>query len=143
MPTGFTVFDLSKPGPLQSVSALQSATVAGTTKVSDVTIQGKRLVSLVGGGVLQVFDVSNPAAPVSVTTYRMGGAATRVSHDGPLAFVAAGADGLQVVDLSTPSAPNIAGVYKTPRPARDVTVGGSLIFVVVGGDEVLILRRTP
>ena len=117
MPTGFTVLDLSKAGPLQPVGALQTATMSVNTKLSDVaTIQGKTLVSLVGGGLLQVIDVSNPAAPVTTTSYRTPGAAVRASLDGPLAFVAAGAGGLQVVACQRHRLPALP--LSTRRPAR-------------------------
>ena len=101
-------------------------------------------------GWLQIYDISNPAAPVKVTAYKTPGRAARVAVQGSLAFVADGAEGLQVVDLSDPARPSLAHSYKTAGPARDVAVADSLVFVVVGepghvlGDEVagvVILRR--
>ena len=155
-PAGLYVFDLSKPGPLDAVSTQQSAAAPGSIVVSDVpAAQGSRVAVLVGAGSLQVYDVSNPAAPpVKAATYRTpGGRPLRVALKGTQAYVAAGPEGLQVVDLSTPSMPRLVGTYKTPNPARDVAVADSLVFVVSGplpqgnlssgGGEVLILRQTP
>jgi hypothetical protein len=105
-------------------------------------VQGPTLAVLVAAGLLQLFDVSNPAAPVKISPYRTPGAAQRVSLKGTLAYVADGREGLQVVDLSTPAKPSIIGAYKTAGVARDVAVSDSLVFIVVGNGEVLILRQT-
>ena len=155
-PAGLYVFDLSKPGPLDAVSSQQSATAPGSIVVSDVpAAQGPKVAVLVGGGSLQVYDLTNPAAaPVKAATYRTpGGRPQRVALRGTQAYVADGPAGLEVVDLSTPSSPRLVGTYKTPNPARDVAVADSLVFVVAGplpqgnlssgGGEVLILRQTP
>jgi hypothetical protein len=154
-PAGLYVFDLSKPGPLDAVSSQQSAAAPGSVVVSDVTTQGPKVAVLVGAGSLQVYDLSNPAAPpVKAATYRTpGGRPQRVALKGAQAYVADGPAGLQLVDLSAPSMPRLVGTYKTANPARDVAVADSLVFVVAGplpqgnlssgGGEVLILRQTP
>ena len=155
-PTGFYVFDLSTPDPLKPVSMLFSGDALRNIEVSgEATEQGSRRVYLVGGESLQVYDVSNPAAPFHMTTYRTPGGVQGVSVRDPLAYVAAGSDGLQVVDFSRPSAPNIVGTYQMASPARDVAVTDSLVLVVLGdrdrqarargnaGQQVLILRQSP
>ena len=153
-PTGLYVFDLSKSGPLDAVSTQQSATAPGSLVVSEASSQGPKIAILVGGGSLQVYDLSTPAAPVKAATYRTpSGRPARVSLNGRLAYVADSGEGLQVVDLSTPSKPTVVGAFKTASPARDVAVADSLVFVVVGSaaggprefkdQEVLILRQTP
>lgn len=148
-PTGLYVFDLSRPGPLESVNTQHSATAPGSIQLSDVTAaQGPPVAVLVGGGSLQIYDVSTPGAPVKAGTFRTAsGRPLRVALKGKLAYVADGREGLEVVDLTTPSKPILAGSYQTPRPARDVAVTDSLVFVVMGSGEedgeVLILRQTP
>ena len=147
-PTGLYVFDLSMPGPLEPVGVIHSGTALRSVEVAEASAaESPNHVYLVGGGSLQVYDVSDPAAPVEVTTHRPPGGAQRVSVGGTLAYVAAGQAGLQVVDLSTPSALRLVGAYPTARPARDVAVADSLVCLVVGGQggtgEVLILRQTP
>jgi hypothetical protein len=154
-PTGFYVIDLSKAEALEPVGTLQSANgqIIAVTEAS--TERGPHIACVAGGRALQVFDVSNPAAPVLVSTYNAPrGRPQRVSMKGALAYVAEGEGGLQVLDLSVPSKPSLVGEFKTSRPARDVAVGDSLVFVVVGdetqnaanmqpGGEALILRQTP
>ena len=154
-PSGFYVFDLSKLPPPVPLSVLQSVT--GSTLQLDVLQTFSQCPTFavlttgrpMTGGALQLYDVSNPEAPVHVTTYRtpggggwIPGGGGRLSLKGTLAYVADGKEGLHVVDLSTPSAPRTVGSYKTAAPARDVAVADSLVFVVVGNQEVLILRQT-
>jgi len=150
-PTGLYVFDLAKPGPIEPVSAQQSATAPGSLVVSEGT-DGPKIAVLVGGGSLQVYDISKPAAPVRTATFKTpGGRPVRATLSGSRAYVADGREGLQVVDLATPNAPRLIASHTTPHPARDVAVAGSLVLVVVGAasetprefehQEVLILRE--
>jgi hypothetical protein len=143
-PTGFYVFDLSKSGPLEPASALQSAN--GRALGVSEGAPGANIANIVcvaGGAALQVFDVTHPAAPVLTATYRTPGRPQRVSLQGRLAYVADGPAGLQVVDLSMPSTPRLIGAHATSAPARDVAIASSLVLVVVGNEEVLLLRQTP
>jgi hypothetical protein len=163
-PTGFSILDVSKSGPPIELSTQQSAQVPLTVTVSQspgsaaaspkivCVLGGRGLLS--GGGPLQIYDVSNPAAPVKVTSYSTPGRAQRIKLWGSLVYVADGPEGLQIVDLSNPDKPSIADSYKTVGPARDVAITDSLIFVAVGetsqsadpargGAGVLILRRNP
>jgi hypothetical protein len=149
-PTGFYIFDLSKPGPLTAVSEQQSVSESRgrSIAVSDApAAEGPNLAVLMGGALLDVYDVSNPGSPVKAATFRLpGGGAQRGLLKGRLAYMANGREGLQVVDLSTPAMPRIAGSYQTAGVARDVALKDSLVLVVVGGEdkgEVLILRQTP
>jgi hypothetical protein len=102
---------------------------------------------------VQVYDVSDPAAPARVSTFKTQGRAFRVDMYGSLAYVADGAEGLQVIDLSDPAHPARADFYRTVGPARDVAVSDALVLVVVGethkdtdprdgGAGVLILQRS-
>jgi hypothetical protein len=143
-PTGFYVVDLSKPKSLEPISALQSSNASnfrGQIEILQTPATGQTLAVVVTGQ-LQLYDVSNPAAPRELSAYRTPGFSSRVSLKDSLAYVADGPAGVQVVDFSIPSKPQIIGTYKTPSPARDVAVSDSLVFIVVGGGDVLILRQT-
>jgi hypothetical protein len=135
-PTGFYAVDLSKPGPLDFAGSLQSAngqTVAVSGTIACVPSRGG----------LQVFDVSNPSAPVLAATLKTPGTPVRVTLHGKRAYLADGREGLQVVDLSDPSKPAIVGNYKTASAARDVAVGEGLVLVATVGEGTLVLRETP
>ena len=149
-PTGVYVFDLSRPGPPEPIGMVQSARAPSSVEAQGVSGDGApNVVCMVGGGFLQVYDVSNPSAPVNAANFPTpSGRPRRVTVRGSLAYVADGPAGLQVVDLSTPSAPAIIATYATPKPARDIAVSDSYIFVAVGdreGDEegeVLVLQQS-
>ena len=143
-PTGLYVLDLAKADPLEPLSTVQSANAPGFIELSDSSAS-PRLACLVGAGLLQIYDVTNPAAPVKVATLKTPGRPLRASLKGRLAYLADGPEGLQVVDLSTPAKPTIVGGHKAAAPARDVAVAGSHVFVVLGGreggGEVVVLRQ--
>lgn len=149
-PAGLYVFDLSKSGPVEPINSQQSARAPASIEVSRPGAPGAALAILVGGGSLQVYDISKPAAaPARIATVKTpSGRPSRVTLHGHYAYVADGREGLQVVDLSNPSAPVVLGTgFKTPAPARDVAVADGLVMVAVGaGDdegEVLVLKQTP
>ena len=148
-PSGVYVFDTAKRDPLEPVTAVQTAT--GPQQVEICDVQGKKLAVLAGSepydplstlrlaageqprpGSVQVFDVSNPAAPVLAGKYPTSGSGRRLSVKGSLVYVADGPDGLRVLNVSNPSKPILVGTYKTDKPARDVAVTDSLVFIVTG-----------
>jgi len=143
-PTGFYVFDLSKRMPLEPIGSLQSAVPNNTQRAQLEVIDnagGRRVVVLVAGGLLQLFDVSTPGAPVKLPPFKTPGNAQRIALAGSIAYVADGPEGLQVVDLTNPSAPRIVTSFKTSAPAREVAVADSVVFVGLATGEVAILRR--
>jgi hypothetical protein len=155
-PAGLYVFDLSKPGPVEPITTQQSATAPASIELPAGGSGGKgsRIAALVGGGSLQVYDLTKPTAPVRLTAFKTAsGRPLRATLSGSRAYVADGREGLQVVDLSQPASPKLIGAFKTERPARDVAVAGSTVLVVVGAPsetprefkdgEVLILRQNP
>ncbi len=156
-PEGFYVLDAAKPAaePMGAVQTKDSSygriISIGVSDPSNTT--GPKIAMVSGGRALQVYDVSNPAAPALLTTFATPGRGLRMAMKGRMAYVADNAEGVQVVDLSTPSKPRIVATHKTATPAIDVAVTDSLVFVVAGqrrneftrrleGDEVLILRQT-
>lgn len=143
VPSGFYVLDARQKGTPEPLSALQSMTGAASVEIlEEQPSRGPSTAVAVGGGALQLFDVSNPAAPVRGVTFPTPGGARRVSIKDRMAYVAAGIEGLQVVDLSAPAKPTIVGAYKATGPARDVAVASSVVLLVVGRD-VLVLQRAP
>lgn len=140
-------FDLTKPGSFEPASMVKLANPiplrAQLAVSSESSPSGPRAAVVVGGGPLQIYDVSNPRAMVPAGTYRTPGNAQRIALIGTRAYVADGPAGLLVLDLSIPSQPRVAGSYKTMAPARDVAVAGSLVFVNAGSEQVVILQQGP
>ncbi|MGQ0737367.1 MAG: LVIVD repeat-containing protein [Acidobacteriota bacterium] len=139
-PSGLYVFDLSGAGAFEPIASVQSGTALRTLEVGEGLVDGRRLAALVGGGALQVYDVTTPSAPARLSSWRTPGGALRVALDGALAYVADAKAGVQIVDLSRPAEPRIVGAYPTAAPARDVAASGGLVFVATG-EAVEILRR--
>lgn len=138
-PTGLYVFDLARPGPLEPIAAVQTGTSLRTIEV--MPGDGPPMVVAVGGGALQTYDLSNPAAPIRVAPFRTPGGAQRVAFRDRMAYVADGPAGLTVVDLTNPAAPTIVGSYKTPTNARDVAVEAGLVLIAVANGDVMVLRE--
>ena len=80
---------------------------------------------------LQIFDISDPAAPVLVGSYDTEGYAADVEVVGTLAYVADYGGGMQIIDVTTPSAPVWVGEYSTSS-CRGVTVAGSFAYLAAG-----------
>jgi hypothetical protein len=135
-PSGLYVFDLAQPGAPEPVGVLHTPHAPHFIEAS------AKLVCGMGGGDLQVYDVSNPRAPIKAATLKTPGRGRRVALRGTRAYIADGDEGVHVADLAEPARPRLVGTYQTPSPARDVAASDTLVFVVVGEDEVLILRET-
>ena len=147
-PSGLYVFDLSRSGEPAPVGVIHAPSAPRDIDVILGSGQDPTLVVGAGGGDLQVYDVSDPAAPRKLSTFETPGGATRVSAHGNYVYVADSGAGVQVVDLSNPASPTLAATVVTPRPARDIATNGSLVLVVVGDSEregddrdVMILER--
>ena len=142
-PTGLYALDPARPGPPEAIGQIQSAAAPSMIEVME---QGGRVIAcLVGGGALQLYDVTDPAKPVHLTSFKTpGGRPARIALDGARGYLADGREGVQIVDLSNPSSPTLVGSIKTAAPARDVAVGGGLVVVAVGmgegNEEVVVLR---
>jgi hypothetical protein len=151
-PSGVYVFETTGGNPLEPITTLQSATTPQQVEVVEIEAgAGRSRIAILAGGVppdaraakapveslppggsIQLYDVSNPTAPVFVGAYPAASNHRRLAAKGSLVYVADGADGLQVLDVSTPSKATVVGRFKTAKPARDVAVGDSVIAVVVG-----------
>ena len=167
-PAGFYVLDMTRADPLDPVGSLQSASAPRHVEILEARPDVAVLVSGVPydplrvlrqesrptdpRGTLQMYDVSDPAAPALIHTFPTPGDAQRAEFDGALAFVADGPAGLSVVDLSNPTSPRVVGTFQTRHAARDVAVADTAVLVLDGtirrgshtheDGDVIILRRT-
>ena len=142
-PTGLYALDPAQPGTDEAIGQVQSA---AAPQMIEVMEQGGRVIAcLIGGGALQIYDVTSPAKPVHLTSFKTpSGRPARIAIDGARGYIADGREGVQIVDLSNPSSPALVGSIKTTLPARDVAIGGGLVVAAVGmgegNEEVVILR---
>ena len=112
-PAGLSVFDLTKSGSFEPSAMMTLASpiaLRAQLAVSpDSSKPGARVAVVVGGGPMQIYDVSNLQAMTHAVSYRTPGFPQRLSLQGTRAYVADGPQGLQVADPSTPSKPEIVG----------------------------------
>ena len=134
-PSGLYVFDLSRSGMPEPVGVLHAPNAPRDIDVLPGGAGRPTLIVGAGGGDLQVYDVSDPAAPEKVASVETPGRAARVAINGDEVFVADSEAGVSVVDVSDPAGAVLTGTFPTPRPARDVSADGTLVAVVVGDSE--------
>eukprot|EP00659_Diplonema_papillatum_P004693 gene4693-7204_t len=82
---------------------------------------------------IYLVDVSNPLAPVGVTTITTMGACTWIKFDGNRAYAAVWHDGLQVFDNTVPSAPVRCSTYRTGTVITSVVVTPTNVFISGSG----------
>lgn len=148
-------FDVSVDGNLAAIAdfdSLQlinianpaSPTLAGSypfgpsPTVGGVTLAGGRAYVTETNVGVHIFDVTNPAVPVLLTTYPLPGA-TRVAVSGRWAYVAANNAGLVILDVSNPAAPTFAGGFDTDGQTTAVTLlNGYALLTDVGSGSYLV-----
>ena len=101
-------------------------------------VRGIRVVNsyayLAAAGGLEVMNISNPAAPVSLLAIPTAGQPSDVTTLNNSLYLADGSGGLRVLTLSNPAAPLAAGVYQNqafPVALAGTTSGG--IYAAQGG----------
>lgn len=149
-PSGLYVFDLTRPGMPEPVGVVHAPNAPRDIDVIPGSVDRPTLLVGAGGGNVQIYDVSDPSAPVKLSAVETPGRASRVSVYEDYVFVADSESGIQIVDLSSPDAPMLLDSVETSRPVRDISAWGQLVAAVVGDSEregddrdVLILQRTP
>src|SRR5262245_54587248 len=70
-PAGLYVFDLSKPGPVEPITSQQSARAPASIELAKAASgQPGNLAVLVGGGLVQIYDLTKPTEPVRAATFK-------------------------------------------------------------------------
>lgn len=80
---------------------------------------------------LQIFDLSDPTAPVLLGGYAFAGSAYDIAVAGNLAYVG-DSEGLHILDVRNPAAPALLSTFATVAPAQDLVVSDNLAYVGVG-----------
>lgn len=138
--SGMVVIDVSDPSHPLRVGAYQTGRF-----VHGVAAAGERAYVLYGEDGIDVVQVV-PELPGGVSLTRLGywdtpGAATSLSLDGSLAYVADDGGGVQVVDVSDASQPAVLARVDTPGQAWQAVVAGDYVLVADGEGGLLILQR--
>ena len=78
---------------------------------------------------IAIFDMSNPATPVEVGTYKPHGGIRGVVVQGTRAYVMDEGQGLVILDVSEPSVPQPVGGFHSPTYLRKMAKQGNLLYV--------------
>ncbi len=90
---------------------------------------------------LQVIDISDPAAPVHVSS--VSGTDPRNAYiSGSYAYLADGSAGMHIIDITTKAAPSVLGTYNTTGTAYDVAAYGDGNAYVADGTSLQVVRIT-
>nr|MBC8367970.1 hypothetical protein [bacterium] len=90
------------------------------------------LVAARHGDGLELIDVTNPSAPVTLSELTTLSDAWDLEIRGDLVYVADGSGGLRVVDIANPLAPFLQSSFPTSGFAKDVDVSENLAVVACG-----------
>jgi hypothetical protein len=108
-----------------------------------VTVSGNYVYLANGSDGLRLYNIANPAQPVSVGNANNGGSAENVVVSGNYAYLANYTDGMRIYDVTTPSNP--VSVGNAPAGAGTtygVAVSGTNIFVANGDDGLRVYGAT-
>ncbi|MEK7648987.1 MAG: hypothetical protein AAB400_03680, partial [Patescibacteria group bacterium] len=125
------ITQLHVAGSVPSAALNGSGTAAGAGTLW-VTVQGRyAYVTNNTANTLQIFDVSNPASPLSVGIVATQTNPVQVVVKGRYAYVAnTGSNTLQVFDVSNPASPTSAGTVATGNGPAGVAVQGKFAYVL-------------
>jgi hypothetical protein len=117
--------------PVSPTSALGSAPINGFG--NDVEVDGNYAFVAAGAAGLEVFDVSNPAAPVRVAGLDTPGLASSLETAGGLIYLADGTAGLAIIDATNPLAPQSVSTLAMPAEVSEILLDGGRVYV--GGTQ--------
>jgi len=129
--TGVQVIDVSNPFSPKLVGV----PISTDAPALSLRAQGKYLYLTKAGSIsggsngLVVFDLTNPARPVIISTLTTAGYAFRLDVVGNLVYIASGGAGLTIIDSRNPYQPVVATVVKTFGYCRDVKASGGLVYL--------------
>lgn len=130
--------DVSNPASPRPLSA----NVENSLSTDTLLGHGRYLYHIQGGdyaysGVLNVFDLVEPTAPMLLSSLPLFGGNAALAGD---YLYVTGPNGTQVIDVSDPAAP--AEVVANPAQGRGISVLGETVYVV-GLDGLTLLRFRP
>lgn len=131
--SGLRVIDVTdplRPAEIASVDFIGEARSVAVRAVGEEGIPANVYAYVAAGsGGLQVIDVSDPRAPVSVANSRSPEYAYAVALEGSRAYVTGRNDGLWVYDISQPGNLDEIGFFDTPGEAHGLAVSEGLAYV--------------
>jgi hypothetical protein len=128
---GQTGFSETRSMSVTPTSALGSVAINGFG--NDVEVAGNYAFVAAGAAGLEVFDVSNPVAPVRVAGLDTPGLASSLETAGGIVYLADGSGGLRIIDVSNPLQPVTISSLMLPADVFEVLLDGARLFA--GGPQ--------
>jgi len=111
-----------------------------TGSVSHCAVSGSHALLSLGYGGMEIVDVTDPAAPVHITTYVATANTEAVALRGIYAYLAAGDFGMVIVNVANPASPFNVGACETGSQAVDVVVYGSYAYLANDSEGLRIIN---
>ncbi|MBI4136346.1 MAG: hypothetical protein HY481_02265 [Candidatus Vogelbacteria bacterium] len=120
------ILDLATSSPAQVGAAFSIG-----TSPQKITVAGRYAYVIFSGSGLQVIDISNPIAPVTVGTLAIGGNPTDIAVAGRYAYVVdSTSNDLKIIDISNPTTPATVGTLAVGSTTKKIVVSGRYAYVI-------------
>jgi len=111
-----------------------------TNYAGDIAISGNYAYTAGDVSGVWIYNISDPAHPVSIAHTNNSGAGNSITVSGNYAYLANGVDGLRIYDVSDPTNPKNVGHSTTNYGGRayDVVISGNYAYVANADDGVRV-----
>ncbi|MEW5985302.1 MAG: hypothetical protein AB1791_01565 [Chloroflexota bacterium] len=130
---GLQVVDVADPNAPVTAGFMATFGVAWAVTAAADTVYAT------GQSDLSLFNVTNAAEPVLISTVELPALTGGLATAGDLVYVADGEAGLRIVDASNQAYPVIVGALNTAGSANDVAVLGDTAYLADGSDGLRII----
>lgn len=131
---GISIFDItnsSTPNPIW---------VSAIANMDSILIEGNYMYLAAWGDGYKIYDISNPGAPVLISSTPTGGHTWEVVKKGNYLFLADQTGGMKVIDISNPLAPNQVGVIPTSSgDTKSIYIQDNTLFALDNADGVKVI----
>lgn len=123
---GLSIFDITDPSSPNELSYKY-----GFDSVYDIESDGTYayLLGYYQGYKLRIYDVTNEAMPIGLTTVNLPSVSENFELDNNLLLVTSQTNDLRIYDVTNPATPSLKSTFTGTEDARDVSVIGTLAFV--------------
>ena len=134
------IIDVSDPTSMVTLAHVEHTSVWP----NDAQIVGSLAFLVSDESGLTAWDISDPAAPVTLGSFGLPGRASRLSVVGDVAFVGLSDRGCALVDIRDPSAPDLIGLYDPQGWVSGIHIADGLAYFATGvGLEIFDISSPP
>jgi hypothetical protein len=108
--------------------------------VTDLVIQGDRLLIADGSAGLIIYDVSDPNSPVELASLDTSGFVYQIAVVGTRVYIVDSSEGLLVVDADDPTALDVIGYQRLLHTVSSLAALNNTVFLSLGDVGLLVIR---